>query len=85
MAKWFFQTHGVDFGETFTLVVIFVFIKTFLSIEALFDFDIDYMDIKCTFLNGELDEDFYMNNFDGYEAIGQDLVYKFEKFIYGLK
>jgi len=56
-----------------------------LSIEALFDFDIDYMDIKCTFLNGELDEDFYMNNFDGYEAIGQDLVYKFEKFIYGLK
>jgi hypothetical protein len=33
VAKWFFQTHGVDFGETFTLVA-----KLFF--EAMFDFEI---------------------------------------------
>jgi hypothetical protein len=43
------------------------------------------MDIKCTLLNGKLDEDFYMSNLDGYEVIGQDLVYKLNKFIFGLK
>jgi hypothetical protein len=35
-----FQTHGFDFGETFTLVVKLFFIKTFLSIETMFDFEI---------------------------------------------
>jgi hypothetical protein len=43
------------------------------------------MDIKCTLLNGKLDEDFYMSNLDGYEAIGQDLVCKLNEFIYGFK
>jgi hypothetical protein len=36
-------------------------------------------------LKWRLDKDFYMNNLDGYEAIGQDLVCKLNKFIYGLK
>jgi hypothetical protein len=42
-------------------------------------------DIKCTLLNRKLDENFYMNNMDGYEAIGQDFVYKLNEFIHGFK
>ena len=45
------------------------------------------MDVKTAFLNGDLDEDIYMQQPDGYRAVGAqaDHVWKLNKSLYGLK
>ena len=44
------------------------------------------MDVKTAFLNGDLKEDIYMEQPDGYEVMGQEhLVCKLRKSLYGLK
>ena len=44
------------------------------------------MDVKTTFLNGDLDEDVYMEQPTGFAEVGnEDLVCKLNKSIYGLK
>jgi hypothetical protein len=44
------------------------------------------MDVKTAFLNGELDEEIYMNQPDGFVAPGQEnKVYRLRKSLYGLK
>ena len=44
------------------------------------------MDVKTTFLNGDLDEDMYVEHPTGFAEVGKkNLVYKLNKLIYGLK
>ncbi|XP_059591688.1 uncharacterized protein LOC132253522 [Vitis vinifera] len=44
------------------------------------------MDVKTAFLNGHLDEEVYMEQPTGFAEVGkEDLVYKLNKSIYGLK
>jgi hypothetical protein len=44
------------------------------------------MDVKSAYLNGDLEEDIYMTQPEGYEAAGQEhLVCKLSKSLYGLK
>ena len=44
------------------------------------------LDIKLAFLNGELKEDVYVDQPEGYIATGnEDEVYKLHKALYGLK
>ena len=44
------------------------------------------MDVKTTFLNGDLDEDMYMEQLTGFAEVGkEDLVCKLNKSIHGLK
>lgn len=86
VARGFSQTYGVDFGDTFALVAKFVSIRTLLSFWVTIDFEIYQMDVKCAFLNGELNKDIYMTQPDGYEAIGQkNLTYKLKKTMFRLK
>ncbi len=53
MAKGFSQTHGIDFNETFMLVMTFVSIHTLFSLGIALDFEIHQMGIKYAFLNGD--------------------------------
>lgn len=44
------------------------------------------MDVKTTFLNGDLNEDVFMNQLEGFKPKGkEDLVFKLKKSIYRLK
>ena len=62
VAKGFKQTHGIDYDETFSLVVMLKSIRIFLAIAAYYDYEIWQMDVKTTFLNGNLLEDVYMTH-----------------------
>jgi len=53
VAKGFSQTHGIDFNETFMLVMTFVSIHTLFSLGIALDFEIHQMGIKYAFLNGD--------------------------------
>ena len=61
VAKGFTQTPGIDFEETFSLVVRYTSIRTLLAIINQLDLELHQMDVSTAFLNGELKEDIYMS------------------------
>ena len=61
VVKGFSQKKGIDFDEIFSPIVKMTFIHTVLSILATEDFHLEQLDIKKTFLHGDLDEEIYMN------------------------
>jgi hypothetical protein len=54
------QVEGVDFGEIVSLVAKLTSIRVLMSLAATFDLEIEQMDVKTTFLHGDLEEDIYM-------------------------
>ena len=86
VAKGFTQIFGIDFEESFSPVTRFKTVQLLLSIAALEGWDIEALDIKMAFLFGELDEEIYMEQLEGFIKQGQEKkVCRLLKAIYGLK
>jgi hypothetical protein len=86
VARGFTQTYGVDYNKTFALVTKFTSIHCILALAALEDMEIHQMDVKIAFLNGELEEEIYMEQPQGIvHQGGEHLVCKLQKSLYGLK
>ena len=60
VAKGFRQVQGVDYDETFSPVAMLKSVRIILDIAAYFDYEIWQMDVKTSFLNGNMTEDVYM-------------------------
>jgi hypothetical protein len=62
------------------------YIRFLLSIVVAFDLEVEQMDIKTTFLHGDLEEENYMKQPEGFAVKGnKELVCKMKKSLYGLK
>ena len=86
VVKGFAQKKGIDFDEIFSLVVKMTSIRTVLSLLATEDLHLEQLYIKITFLHGDLDEEIYMAQPQGFEVKGKEnLVCKLKKSLYGLK
>ena len=86
VAKGYSQIPGVDFTDVFSPVVKHSSIRALLGIVALHDFELEQMDVKTAFLNGELEEDIYMQQPEGFTVLGkEDYVSLLKKSLYGLK
>ena len=86
VAKGFTQVQGIDYNEIFAPVCRYESIRTLLALAAINDWEIHSMDVKTAFLNGELEEEIYMEQPDGYELPGsENLVCRLVKALYGLK
>jgi len=48
---------GIDFGENFSLDAKLTFVIFPLSIASTFDFEVEQMDVKTTFLHGHMEEE----------------------------
>jgi hypothetical protein len=86
VVKGFKQIHGIDYDETFSSVAMLKSVWILLAIAAYFDYEIWQMDVKVTFLNGNLTEDVYMTQPEGFvdpKNVGK--ICKLQKSIYGLK
>ena len=67
-------------------MVKFVLVHLILAIIARMDLELYQMNVKTTFLIGELDEEIYMNQPLGFELKGQERkVCKIKRSIYSLK
>ena len=85
VAKGYHQYYGIDYDETFSPVAMLKSIQIILAITAYLDYEIWQMDVKITFLNGELDEEMYMIQSKGFTSSYESKVCKLQRSIYGLK
>uniref|UniRef100_A0ACD5XBE3 Uncharacterized protein n=1 Tax=Avena sativa TaxID=4498 RepID=A0ACD5XBE3_AVESA len=86
VAKGFSQIPGIDYNDVFSPVVKHSSIRTFFSIVAMHDLELEQLDVKTAFLHGELDEEIYMDQPEGFIVPGkEDFVCKLKKSLYGLK
>ena len=60
VAKGYNQIPSIDFTDVFSLVVKHSSIQALLGIMIMHDFELEQLDVKTTFLHGELEEDMYM-------------------------
>ena len=60
VAKGFKQEKGVDFDEIFSPVVKMTTLCTVLALVAKEDMDLVQLDVKTTFLHGDLHDEIYM-------------------------
>jgi len=81
-----YQEEGVDFDETFSPVAKFTTIRTVLALAAHLDLEVEQMDVRTAFLNGDLEHEIYMRQPEGFVEPGQEhLVCKLNRSLYGLR
>ena len=82
MTKGYSKQEGIDFKETFSPVSTKDSLSIMMAIIAHFDLELHQMDVRTTFLNGDLVEDVYMSQPIGFEEVGKDhMVCKLQKSI----
>ena len=84
VAKGFTQKEGIDYNETFSLVSKKDSLRIVMTLVAYFDMELHQMDVKIAFLNGDLDEEVYIKQPEGF-CNEDKLVCKLNRSIYGLK
>lgn len=86
VAKGYVQEHGVDYDEVFAPVTRLEIVRLLLALAAKSESEIYHLDVKTTFLNGEIIEDVYVAQPEGYKKNGKEnMVYKLIKALYGLR
>ena len=75
VVKGYAQKEGIDFNEIFSPVVRLTTVRVVLAMCATFDLHLEQLDVKTTFLHGDLEEEIYMLQPEGFEEKGkQNLV-----------
>ena len=86
VAKGYDQQEEEDFFDTYSPVARLTTIRVLLSLAASHGLLVHQMDVKTAFLNGELKEEIYMQQPDGFVIDGQERkVCRLIKSLYGLK
>lgn len=76
------QIEGIDFSETYALVVKFKSVRLILFRVAVLDYNLHQMDVKNAFLNVNINESVYMEQPEGFIQQGNEyLVFHFKKAI----
>eukprot|EP00253_Pinus_taeda_P014026 PITA_14026 len=83
--KGFSQVEGVDYTETFSPVAKMNSIHLVLSLSSSFKWGVHQMDVKSTFLHGDLHEEIYMGQPTRFIQTDSSLVCRLKKSLYGLK
>lgn len=86
VAKGYAQCYGIDYTEVFAPVARLDTIRSIIAVAAQSSWEIFQLDVKSAFLHGELKEDVYVRQPEGFIKKGEEgKVYKLRKALYGLK
>lgn len=86
VAKGYVQRHGIDFDEVFAPVARIETIRLLVILAAANGWEVHHLDVKTSFLHGELKEVVYVTQPEGFEKKGcKGKVYKLNKALYGLR
>ena len=79
------QKQGIDFNKVFAPVTRIETLRLLLAFEAKNSWEVDHFDVKSAFLNGDLQEDVYVTQPEGFVKHGKEhLVYKMIKALWTL-
>ncbi|GKD83527.1 zinc finger, CCHC-type containing protein, partial [Tanacetum coccineum] len=82
----FRQKEGIAYFDTYASVARITTIRLLLALAAIHNLVIHQMDVKTAFLNGDLEEEVYMKQPEGFVMPGNEhKVCKLVKSLYGLK
>ncbi|CAM8885469.1 unnamed protein product [Rhodiola kirilowii] len=82
----FRQKFGMDYFDTYAPVARISTIRLLISLAFIHKLLVHQMDVKTAFLNGDLEEEIYMKQPEGFGVTGQEhKVCKLVKSLYGLK
>ncbi|GJW04992.1 zinc finger, CCHC-type containing protein [Tanacetum coccineum] len=82
----FRQKEGIDYFDTYAIVARISTIRLLIVLAATHNLVIHQMDVKTSFLNGDLEEEIYMKQPEGFVMPGNEhKVCKLIKSLYGLK
>ena len=86
VAKEFKQRNGIVYFDTYAPVARLTSIRVLFAISLFNNLHVHQMDVKIAFLNGDLDEEIYMEQPKGFVLPGNETkVCKLVKSLYGLK
>jgi hypothetical protein len=86
VCKGYAQIEGIDYGETFSPIARMESIRLFLAYTSSKNIKVYQMDVKSSFLNGDLKEEVYMEQPDGFQVQEEEqYLYMLKKNLYGLK
>ncbi|GJW87020.1 retrovirus-related pol polyprotein from transposon TNT 1-94 [Tanacetum coccineum] len=86
VARGYRQEEGIDFEDSFAPVARLEAIRIFLAFAAHMNMVVYQMDVKTAFLNGNLREEVYVSQPDGFvDPDNPNHVFKLKKALYGLK
>nr|GEW69705.1 retrovirus-related Pol polyprotein from transposon TNT 1-94 [Tanacetum cinerariifolium] len=86
VAKGYRQEEGIDFEESFAPMARIEAIRIFIANAASKNMTVYQMDVKTAFLNGELKEEVYVSQPEGFvDPDHPKHVYRLKKALYGLK
>ncbi|KAM7494813.1 hypothetical protein LguiB_029422 [Lonicera macranthoides] len=86
VVKGYRQRENVDLFDTYSPVTRITSIRVLIALASLHDLVVHQMDVKTAFLNGELEEEIYIEQPEGFIITGQEQkVCKLDKSLYGLK
>jgi hypothetical protein len=86
VVKGFSQIPGIDYNDVFSPVVKHSSIRALLGIVVMHDLELEQLDVKTAFLHGDLEEEIYMDQPEGFIVPGKEnFVCKLKKSMFGLK
>jgi hypothetical protein len=85
VAKGYLQREGINFEEVYAPVSKHSTLRAILAVVAERDLVLHQVDLKTAFLSGELEEEIYMQQAQGYEEEGLDMVCHLKKTLHGLR
>ena len=86
VAKGYVQRQGIDFEEVFAPVARLNTIRVILALAANQSWEVHHLDVKSAFLNGELEEEVYVTQPEGFEVPNEKhKVYRLSNALYGLR
>ena len=86
VAKGYAQKEGIDFQEVFSPVVKMTTLRVLFALTAMLNLELYQMDVKIAFLHGDIDEEIYMKQPEGFVVPNKEhLVCKLKRSLYGLK
>jgi hypothetical protein len=85
VVKGYAQRHGIDYDEVLASVARLDSVHLLIALTTHEGWEVHHMDIKSTFLNGNLQEEVYVKQPAGFIVAGKEhKVLKLKKALYGL-
>jgi hypothetical protein len=86
VAKGYVELPGIDIDEVFALVACLDSVRLLLAVAAQFKWEVHHMDLKTTFVNGELSEEVYICQPPGFvNGVNSSKVLRLHSAPYGLR